>query len=58
MKSVGFDYRLETANNYMSKYVCISCSFNFFCNFFCNYLICFFKPVKFELELTRSIIMW
>ena len=54
MKSVGFDYRLETANNYVSKYVCISCSFNFFC----NYLICFFKPLKFELELTRSIVMW
>ena len=28
MKSVDFDYRLETANDYMSKYVCISYSFN------------------------------
>ena len=45
MKSVGFDFRLETANNYMSKYVCISCSFNFFLViFFVIILFAFSNP--------------
>ena len=46
MKSVGFDYRLETANYYMSKYVCMSCSFNFLLIFFWGLSYSFFQTPK------------
>ena len=47
IRSVCFDYRLQIANGFMSKYV-------FFAWFsflnFCTYFILFFKPLKFQPE--------
>ena len=48
MKSVGFDYRLETANfHFIYLFILLI-----------YILFVFSKPLKFKLELIRSINMW